>query len=101
MFAGDRGYASRSMWQPNSSQWWMLAMFSVLIVAAWPPGDDKSLAAKFVNWAVDPTNELPTLPDQLALGRATIPTRSTHTTSRCSSTTRCISKAAGRECDSN
>jgi hypothetical protein len=40
----------------------------VLIVVAWPPRDGKSLGAKFVNWAVDPGNELPTLPDQLALG---------------------------------
>ena len=31
-------------------------------------GDDKSLAVKFVNWAVDPRSELPILPDQLALG---------------------------------
>ena len=54
------------MWQPNNSQWWLLVIFSVLIVAAWPPG--KSLAAKFVNWVVDPMNQLPTLPDQLALG---------------------------------
>ena len=56
------------MWQPNNSQWWLLVIFSVLIVAAWPPGDGKSLAAKFVNWVVDPMNQLPTLPDQLALG---------------------------------
>ena len=56
------------MWQPNNSQWWLLVIFSVLIVAAWPPGDGKSLAAKFVNWVVDPMNQMPTLPDQLALG---------------------------------
>ena len=56
------------MWQPNTSQWWLLLVCSVLIVAGWPPRDEKSLAAKFVNWAVDPRNELPTLPDQLALG---------------------------------
>jgi hypothetical protein len=56
------------MWQPNNLQWWLLVVFSVLIVVAWPPRDGKSLGAKFVNWAVDPGNELPTLPDQLALG---------------------------------
>ena len=56
------------MWQPNTSQWWLLVVCSVLIVAAWPPRDGKSLAAKFVNWAVDPMNQLPTLPDQLSLG---------------------------------
>ena len=56
------------MWQPNNSQWWVLVVFSVLIVVAWPPRDGKSLAAKLVNWVVDPMNQLPTLPDQLALG---------------------------------
>ena len=61
------------MWQPNNSQWWLLAVVSVLIVAAWPPRDGKSLAAKLVNWAVDPTNELPILPDQLALGQGDDP----------------------------
>jgi hypothetical protein len=61
------------MWQPNNSQWWMLAIFSVLIVAAWPPGDGKSLGAKLVNWAVDPWNQLPTLPEQLALGHGDDP----------------------------
>ena len=61
------------MWQPNNSHWWLLAVFSLLVVSAWPPRDDKSLAAKFVNWVVDPTNELPTLPDQLALGQGDDP----------------------------
>jgi hypothetical protein len=61
------------MWQPNNSQWWLLVVFSVLIVSAWPPRDDKSLAAKCVNWAVDPTNALPILPDQLALGQGDDP----------------------------
>ena len=61
------------MWQPNNSQWWLLAVSALLIVSAWPPRDDKSLAAKFVNWAVDPANELPILPDQLALGQGDDP----------------------------
>ena len=61
------------MRQPSHSQWWLLVVVSVLIVSAWPPRDDKSLAAKFVNWAVDPTNELPILPDQLALGQGDDP----------------------------
>jgi len=56
------------MWQPNNLQWWILAVCAVLIVTAWPPSEGKSLGAKFVNWAVDPMNQLPTLPDQLALG---------------------------------
>jgi hypothetical protein len=61
------------MWRPNNLQWWLLAVFSVLIVSAWPPRGDKSLAAKMLNWAVDPTNELPVLPDQLALGHGDDP----------------------------
>ncbi len=56
------------MWQPNKLQWWLLVIVAVLIVFVWPPSDDKSLAVKVVNWAVDPRGELPILPDQLALG---------------------------------
>jgi len=61
------------MWQPNNLQWWTLVVCAVLIAVAWPPRDGKSLGAKFVNWAVDPANELPTLPDQLALGHGDDP----------------------------
>jgi len=61
------------MRQPDNAHWWLLVVFSVVIVALWPPRDDKSLAAKFVNWAVDPANELPILPDQLALGQGDDP----------------------------
>jgi len=56
------------MWQPNKSQWWILVIVAMLIVFVWPPSDDKSLAVKFVNWAVDPRGQLPILPDQLAVG---------------------------------
>ena len=56
------------MWQPNKSQWWILVIVALLIVFVWPPSDDKSLAVKFVNWAVDPLGDLPILPDQLAVG---------------------------------
>lgn len=55
------------MWQPNNLQWWSLVIVALLIVFAWPPHDDKSLAAKFVNWAVDPWDELPVLPAQLSM----------------------------------
>ena len=61
------------MWRPNNVQWWLLAVSSVLIVLAWPPRGDKSLGAKVVNWAVDPANQLPILPDQLALGHGDDP----------------------------
>ena len=50
------------MWQPNNRQWWVLVVAALFIVFAWPPNDDKSLAAKFVNWAVDPKGELPVMP---------------------------------------
>ena len=64
---------ARSMWQPNNVQWWVLVVVALLIVFAWPPRDDKSLAAKFVNWAVDPSDSLPVLPDQLGLGEGDNP----------------------------
>lgn len=52
----------------TNRQWWLLVVVSLLVVFVWPPGGDRSLAAKFVNWAVDPGNDLPVLPDRLALG---------------------------------
>src|SRR2546423_8390684 len=51
-----------SVWRPTNLQWWTLLIVALLIVAAWPPADSRSLAMKFVNWAVDPGNRLPTLP---------------------------------------
>ena len=56
------------MWRPSNSQWWVLVIVALLIVLLWPPRDDKSLAFKLVNWAVDPWDDLPILPDQLPLG---------------------------------
>jgi hypothetical protein len=56
------------MWRPDNSQWWLLVIVALLTVFVWPPSGDKSLAAKFVNWVVDPRNELPTRPDPLGLG---------------------------------
>ena len=55
------GYAA-GVWQPSNGQWWILLIAALLIVAVWPPADSRSLATKFVNWAVDPYNRLPTLP---------------------------------------
>jgi hypothetical protein len=56
------------MWQPTTSQWWCLVLVALSIVLVWPPRDDRSLATKFVNWAVDPFDRLPVLPPQLGLG---------------------------------
>jgi hypothetical protein len=61
------------MWRPTNAQWWILIVAALLIVFAWPPRDDKSLALKFVNWVVDPRGELPVLPNQLALGQGDDP----------------------------
>ena len=61
------------MWQPNNIQWRILVVVALPIVFAWTPDNDKSLAVKIVNWAVDPRNELPTLPDPLALGHGDDP----------------------------
>jgi len=46
----------------------LLVVFAVLLVGLWPPGNDRSLATKIVNWAVDPRGELPVLPPPFALG---------------------------------
>jgi hypothetical protein len=64
---------TRSMWQPNNAQWWILAVVTLLIVFAWPAEGDRSLAMKIVNWAVDPAGTLPVLPDPLALGHGDDP----------------------------
>ena len=61
------------MWRPNNGQWWCLVTVALFVVSAWPPRDDKSLAVKVLNWAVDPSNSLPVLPDELALGQGDDP----------------------------
>ena len=47
---------------------WVLFLTALLIVAAWPPDRNRSLAVKAVNWAADPTDSLPILPEQLGFG---------------------------------
>ena len=47
---------------------WVLFLTALLIVSAWPPDKDRSLAVKAVNWAADPTGTLPILPEQLGFG---------------------------------
>jgi hypothetical protein len=61
------------MRQVDNLQWWILVVGASLIVFAWPPDDDRSLALKIVNWAVDPGDELPVLPGPLALGHGDDP----------------------------
>jgi hypothetical protein len=62
------GCILRGVWRPANGQWWILLATALLIVAAWPPVDGRSLAATFVNWAVDPSGTLPTLPDPFLEG---------------------------------
>lgn len=57
------------MWRASNAQWWVLVTVAVFIVVAWPSDNDRSLASKLTNWAVDPRDELPVLPGPLALGR--------------------------------
>jgi hypothetical protein len=58
------------MWQPDNRQWWILLVVALLLVALWPPSDDRSVAMKFVNWIVDPADSLPTLPAPLTFGQS-------------------------------
>ena len=60
----------QGLWQPSTGHWWALLTVALLIVALWPPAADRSLAVKFVNWAVDPRDILPTLPPPLAFGQS-------------------------------
>jgi len=46
----------------------LLVALAVLLVFAWPPANDRSLAVKLLNWAVDPADQLPVLPPPFALG---------------------------------
>ena len=57
------------MSQPTNAQWWILLVAALLLVAMWPSAEDRSLAAKLVNWAVDPGDSLPTLPGPFAPGQ--------------------------------
>lgn len=57
------------MRQPTNGQWWILLAVALFIVAAWPPDDDKSLALKLTNWAVDPGGTLPILPGPFGPGQ--------------------------------
>jgi hypothetical protein len=54
--------------RPDAVLWWCVVIVALLVIAVWPPAEDPSLVVKFVNWIVDPRDELPVLPDQLALG---------------------------------
>jgi hypothetical protein len=54
--------------RPSAASWWTVLAIALFVIAAWPPDEDKSLLAKFVNWAADPAGDLPVLPPQLGYG---------------------------------
>lgn len=56
------------MRQPSTTGWWIVLAVALVVIAAWPPDHDKSLAVKLVNWAADPRGALPVLPPQLGYG---------------------------------
>ena len=58
---------------PAPWQWRSLLMAALAVVVLWPPAGGKSLGVMFVNWAVDPADQLPVLPEQLSLGRGDEP----------------------------
>jgi hypothetical protein len=57
----------------DTRQWWVLVIVALLVVFMWPPDESKSLAAKFVNWAVDPMEELPVMPPPLSFANGDDP----------------------------
>jgi hypothetical protein len=67
--------SDRSQQAPTGRASTLLVAFAVLLVGLWPPGNDRSLAIKIVNWAVDPRDELPVLPPPFALGAGDDPDR--------------------------
>src|SRR5476649_794464 len=56
-----------TLWQPNRAQWSIIWTVALLVTLAWPPDKGRSLAAKAVNWAVDPAGSLPPLPPPLPM----------------------------------
>lgn len=56
------------MWQPNTAQWRIVWIVTVLLILCWPPDKGRSLGVKITNWLADPRNALPTMPEQLPIG---------------------------------
>jgi hypothetical protein len=56
------------VWQPNAAQWRVIWIVAVIVILCWPADSGKSLAVKAANWLADPTNSLPSLPEQLPIG---------------------------------
>ncbi|MGE0448179.1 MAG: hypothetical protein AB7Q29_01200 [Vicinamibacterales bacterium] len=45
-----------------------LLAVALIVIVLWPPLNDRSLAVKLTNWAADPSDSLPILPPQFAVG---------------------------------
>jgi hypothetical protein len=56
------------VWQPNTAQWRVLWIVTVLLIFSWPPDEGRSLAVKSINWLADPGHSLPTMPNRLPIG---------------------------------
>jgi hypothetical protein len=54
--------------RPKGAGPWVLFVTALLMVAAWPPEKGRSLLVTALNWAVDPGDSLPVLPEQLGFG---------------------------------
>ena len=56
------------MWRPNNFQWWLLVVVALLMVFVWPPTGRQESRGQVRELGCGPRDELPVLPDQLALG---------------------------------
>jgi hypothetical protein len=59
---------TQRMWQPSRAQWRVIWTLAVLMILSWPPNEGRSLGVHALNFLVDPTNSLATLPEQLPPG---------------------------------
>jgi len=56
------------VWQPNTAQWRLIWIGTIVLILGWPPKQGRSLGVKAVNVLADPTRSLPTLPAPLPMG---------------------------------
>lgn len=55
------------VWRPSSTQWRLIWALAAIAVLFWPVQGARSLGVKLVNWAADPRNSLPHMPEQFSL----------------------------------
>lgn len=56
------------MRRPTDRAWWLLLAIALVVITAWPPDGDRSLALKLTTLVVDPSDSLPILPPELTGG---------------------------------